>query len=416
MNTQIRATIRIAFCVCFAAALASCGGGGTLPTRSGGSQLLSSGRAPTYRLVVLGNGLVPNKINDAGTIVGQDLITNRPFEYRNGQVTHLPLWPGDTSGNAFDINDRGQIVGQTINIETVGPYLNSDNPCFLATCPQAHAVLYDLGQIHNLGATSPQAVFNSADVLNDNGVIAGESGVVREGGLINSVIFSPGPIRQLPNAQLPGAIDEGPGGPIEVNNGGEIVGAGQSIFFEVLLAYPNPIVCSPPLIALHNGFDGINNAGDTISGNFASEGVDFVFCQHGIGHQLRLLPAALNDRGDIVGSATAQDEVFSRGTFYKISGTTTGQSSTSPSNAISGTKLGRYFVSRDRAVEGYTQSVSPGDALLYSNGTYYDLNDLVPNHPELILQNPKSINNKGQIVGSTVTSSSQTVGWLLVPQ
>lgn len=403
-------------------AFAACSGGSSLPqgaSPSSGTPLKSSsGRTPAYRLVVLGTGLFPNKINNSGTVVGLDLNTNRPFEYKNGRVTDLPLLTGDTAGSAFDINDHDQIVGQTLNPDEVDQYLGFLNPCF-GTCPEAHAVLYDHGRISNLGAIPQQPgdrapVFNAAEAINNNGEIAGESGALNEGNLVAMAFFAPGPVRAVTNnPEFPGVAVEG--SPAEINNAGEIVGTHESIFYPVLFAYPNVITCSPPLIVRHNGFDGINNGGDTISGNLDSGG-NFVFCQHGVGHQLQLLPSALNDGGDIVGSAPAQAQTLARQSFFKIADMTAGRRTRFARSGISGSRLGRYFISSDRKMGGFVLSVSPGDALLFEKGTYYDLNDLVPNHPGLIFQNPTSINNRGEIIGATVTTDAQTVGWLLVPQ
>ncbi len=78
----------------------------------------------------------------------------------NGQIQELPPLPGDTSGAATAINDRGQVVGIS------------------GTCDQAvgrftaaHAVLWDTGtvtDIGNLGGTTwntPMAINQSGDVV-----------------------------------------------------------------------------------------------------------------------------------------------------------------------------------------------------------------------------------------------------------
>ena len=377
------------------------------------SQTLNAELAPRYRLVILGDGLVPAKINNRGVVVGTDLNTNHPFVYRHGRVTELPLWRGDTLGGASDVNNREQIVGFSLNPDVYVPNLHNCPP----VCLQTHALLYEHRHVINLGQI-PGAINwdNSADLINDSGEIVGESGTPNEeGGSRQITIFVPGPVRAVPDA-YDGLSSRG--FPTGLNNAGEIVGLHYDILGS-LFAYPNTITCSPPLVFLYNGFTGINNAGNTISApSGGAEGVTPappVYCERGVGHQLQLSPLAINDRGDIVGTATApQGELYSQGTFHEIAAMTTGHRDASSSSTITGTRPGNYFISSDGTLQGYVMSFSPGDALLYSKGRYYDLNDLVPNHRGIVLSNPVSINIRREIVGSYRTASSEA-GYLLVP-
>jgi len=75
----------------------------------------------------------------------------------------------------------------------------------------------------------------------------------------------------------------------------------------------------------------------------------------------------------------------------------------------------RNYRSSDGAVQGIILCISPGDAVLYSDGKLYDLNELVRDRDGIVLQNAVSINNRREIVGYSSTTSTP-IGYLLVPE
>jgi probable HAF family extracellular repeat protein len=117
-----------------------------------------------------GNNSVANGVNNRGQIVGQSETPNSdpcsPFFLQveaviwlNGQVQELPLFPGDSDGFASAINDKGQAVGYT--------------GCVTG---RIHAVLWpngpngDVIDLGNFGGT-----VNFAYDINNRGQVVGQS-------------------------------------------------------------------------------------------------------------------------------------------------------------------------------------------------------------------------------------------------
>jgi hypothetical protein len=395
MITCVRNTIGALAAMFFVIITSACSGSGTMPQTAPPqmhrARSLAAVPGPRYQLVMLPSGLVPEAISDGGTVVGFDFNTSHGFAYAQGRTTELPVLSGDSSGDANAINNRGQIVGYSIGDTDVVP-------CFTTICEIQHPVLYEDGKIAYLGAlTDPNgfpSIIGDANGINDSGEIVGVSGFPTDlAKFAELAIFRPGPVHGI---TFDGFLVYGSA---RLNNAGEMAGVAETIWAgspEGAFAYPNPIVCSPPLIVPGGAFFDINDAGDTIS---LSEG-NPTYCTHGAAITLPLYPSALNNRGDIIGFATEpQTMLLMHGKLR---------------NVQPGLRYGNYYVSRDRAGKGIFVSIGYGDAVLYSNGTLYDLNDLAPKHPGIVLQNPVAINNRGDIVGSIVPPGSSTFeGYLL---
>jgi len=138
-----------------------------------------------------------------------------------------------------------------------------------------------------------------------------------------------------------------------INDEGEIVGVsiGPSAF--VPFAYPNPVTCLPPTTP--GGFALINDSNDTLWP--ADAPLASVLCENGIGVALRMFGNGMNARGDVVGQNTEPNEP-------------------------------PFF-----------------DGLLFSNGSYFALNDLVSNAENIDFV-PTSINNEGEITGFAFSRST----------
>ena len=116
-----------------------------------------------------GNNTYGAQINDWGQMVGSSeiavdnptcpppqVLTERPVIWEQLQVRELPMYPGDTSGAAFVINDLGQVAGF------------SSPDCATNVW---HLLLYDkvtpiyLGSLGGQALNIPQAINNRAQVV-----------------------------------------------------------------------------------------------------------------------------------------------------------------------------------------------------------------------------------------------------------
>ena len=109
-----------------------------------------------------GTIVTANAINDAGEIVGGAAFANAPFDaylWRKGVAADLGTLEGDCSSEAFVINSRHQIAGQSIPC----------SPDFF------RAFLWEKGSIVDLNALASPKSLHLIDVesINDRGEIAG---------------------------------------------------------------------------------------------------------------------------------------------------------------------------------------------------------------------------------------------------
>ena len=116
-----------------------------------------------YTDTVGGNPIVANALNDAGEIVGGGAFANRPFDayiWRNGIATDLGFLSGDCFSQAFAINSKGQVVGQSYSCDgTVARTFLWDD-----------GAMFDLQELIPVNSTL-QLV--DALVINDRGEIGG---------------------------------------------------------------------------------------------------------------------------------------------------------------------------------------------------------------------------------------------------
>lgn len=149
----------------------------------------------------LGGGwTIPMALNNRDEVVGYSAVagTSHPFFWRAGKLIDLGVLPGssstgsaNSSGVAYDINDRGQVVGTTdagaflwyrgamtplrasgsvlssahgINNrgQIVGTYVNPHG--------EAHGYLWQRGRITDLGAIAPVDVNDRGEILADRWV------------------------------------------------------------------------------------------------------------------------------------------------------------------------------------------------------------------------------------------------------
>jgi probable HAF family extracellular repeat protein len=178
-----------------------------------------------------------------------------PAIWENDRVKALPLFPGDSHGEAAGINDLGQVVGWS-------------GGCVSNT--EAHALLWEKGRVVNLGSLGG-AMNNFAQSINNRGEVTGGSDLAGDA-TGNAFLWRNGVMTGL--GTLPG--DSSSYGSA-INDQGQIVGISCDIKFN----------CSPFL--WENGTMTDLNTLIPADSNL----------------QL-LLASAIDDRGEIVGYAYDQ--------------------------------------------------------------------------------------------------------------
>jgi probable HAF family extracellular repeat protein len=155
----------------------------------------------TYRGVIWRHGQVmliagleiATDINGSGQVVGQT-PGRRPALWNNGSLVELT----DSPGQAFGINDAGQVVGT-----------------YLAPSGEQRAFLWIAGTLTDLGVANEKS---EARAINNRGQVVGW---VQSGGVTRPVIWDAGTRTELPN--LGGSF----GMAVDISNNGTILGSGS---------------------------------------------------------------------------------------------------------------------------------------------------------------------------------------------
>jgi probable HAF family extracellular repeat protein len=140
-------------------------------------------------------------VNNRGQIVGMSLIDGphgHAFLWHEGRMLDLGTLPGDNHSAAYAINDRGQVVGVSANIEQ----------------STARAFIWEDGVMRDLGL-APGTTFATANDVNELGLAAGVSGTTRP----LAVTFFRGIVARLP--ARPGEVLSIANG---INDRGDVVG------------------------------------------------------------------------------------------------------------------------------------------------------------------------------------------------
>lgn len=140
----------------------------------------------TYRATNLGANTFGSAINAAGQVVGYTVITgmDQPFLWDSGALTFLGM-AGGFSGQAYGINDNGQIIGEIAGL--TGSTNGTD------------AALWANGTVTNVSSTLHG--FSSGSGINGSGQLVGDSGPTGSnlcgGNLENAFIWNSGTISFL---------------------------------------------------------------------------------------------------------------------------------------------------------------------------------------------------------------------------
>lgn len=290
-------------------------------------------------------------VNDAGQVVGNS--GNKAFLWENGVMTNLGSLGGTTSF-AYAINGAGQVVGQ------------STTPSNAAR----HATLWDHGGIRDL---LPAVAYSRATSINDLGEIVGETDTF-------AFLWRNGEVLDLGN--LGGVATYAN----DINDAAQIVGA----------SYTNEVTPLGPMAHAY-------------------------VWQNGVMTDLGVLPglddsgaSAINSSGVIVGSSSHTDpdtyEVTS-GSFLYQNGTMSALPVPSRESYAGDINDSGVVVGTMRAPGG----PSNYHAYVYKDGFVTNLNSLIPSGSDLHLAYARAVNNAGQIVGTAFDSRGFYHAFLLTP-
>jgi len=162
---------------------------------------------PSYVIIDLGTlggwSSVGLGINEQGQVAGgadtgQGL--RHAFLWDSGVMTDLGTLPGVTQSEAWDINNRGQVVGDALDDMHAPP----------------HAFLWQDGEMLDLGHLGGGE--SSAYAVNDSGQVVGRSITLQGGG--HAFLWEGGMMTDLHHTTLPGVG----GGAWDINASGNVVG------------------------------------------------------------------------------------------------------------------------------------------------------------------------------------------------
>jgi probable HAF family extracellular repeat protein len=218
-----------------------------------------------------GNNGQAAAINDRGQIAGYaetsisdpncpapQVLQYRPTVWTAGHPTALPLYPGDTEGGAFWMNNSGQVVGAS---GACAPY---DGRYGLPLQPR-HALVWRDGKPVDLGNLGGQFQ-NAAFAINDRGQIVGASDIAGDT-YQHAFFWQNGHMTDL--GTLPGDVVSAA---VAINNKGQVTGVSEDASGQNLTAFLwqngvmydlNGLVAGQSPLYLLHGF-GINSAGELV--------------------------------------------------------------------------------------------------------------------------------------------------------
>jgi probable HAF family extracellular repeat protein len=330
------------------------------------------------------------------------------------RLIDLGTLPGHDTGGAFDINNRGQVVGRSGDWKP-----NCENG-------ECTAVLWENGTVTDLG-TLPYHDYSEARAINNQGEIVGLAGSWDSGQQgDHAVRWDNGFITDL---GMPSggdvAIASG------INERGQIIGAGAGESGQYGLLWDNgtitkleamdvwidddtsPVGRLGPLAAAY----GINNRGQIVGVSTTETGVHAVLWENGTVTDLGTLPDhnyseafGINERGQIMGLSGMWTDDCNAGQCNAV----LWENGTIMDLGIPMTAWGlpSGINNPGQIVFGSFQSYLDGDAFIravfWDNGTITDLGALAPGSG---LSAAFGNNDRGQIVGFSVAVGGRAALW-----
>lgn len=324
------------------------------------------------------SGISANSINDAGQVVGTSPINHlltpgtgppHAFLWSNGTMKDLGTL-GGRYGNATSINNKGEVVGDSQTLVTVGPGYSWEQHAFLwgklfFKPPYMSTEMQDLG---TLGGNSSIFEGNASYAygINDATQVVGVS--TTSSNTRHAFFWSDGKMTDL--GTLGGTYSQANG----INNQGLIVGSadtsdGHRHAFTWYMGKMTDL--STP-----NGY----SSSAAVSVNKLGVVVGSVGNIGGASHAFAWYMDATLDLGTLGGDYSAATSISDKGLVVGRSKTSSGRS----------------------------------HAFVWLNGTIVDLNSLLPANSGWELWEAQDVNNNGQIVGNG-TFNGQMRAFLLTP-
>lgn len=298
-------------------------------------------------------------------------------------ITDLGTLPGDTASQAYYINNRGQVVGQSRNNM------------------RSRAFLYSNGTMSDISSGQQDS---TATGINDAGQVAGHT-------LSRAFIYSGGALTILatPNGALSKAY--------AINNSGQVVGVYGDFesYLNAFLYSEGAVIDLGRLFGARISYaNSINNSGHIagqIYTSYPSPVTAYAFL-YSNGTVSKIIDngsaCCINDSGQVAGT-------YSRDGFFYAFIYSCGR--VTDLGTLPGGKYSEaYGLNLRGQVVGSSRTATPNSArpFLYSDGVMHDLNDLLPANSGWVLDRVFSINDGGQIVGIG-TFSGQSRAVLLTP-
>ena len=323
----------------------------------------AAAQAARYTVTDIG-AFEPRAVNDAGQAAGRAIIDGRQFAvfYDGTFKTINP--PGASAAEAWAVNNRGQVIGTVSTCDIVnGNCVNS----------RSRAFIYRLGSFTLLGTLGGDG--STGQDINDAGLAVGASS-------------TPGP---APDRSGDSQAFASSGG--QLDNIGAKLGVGGSMA------------------------SAVNSVGQVL-GHFGDRNGSGQFLYDTRDGTFTLFPVSgfsrdLNDRGEVVGGLSGNDDGSGRAFLY-ANGAVTNLGTLDPAHAYS-----TAWAINDAGQIVGVSSVSwftrlDEHAFLHEGGAMLDLNALVTPNSGWVLNVATDINAHGQIVGFGKLNGEER-GFLLTP-
>lgn len=353
-----------------------------------------------------------------GVVVGSSLAGATAASAATTTYTITDLGTlGYISSSGGGLNAAGQVSGVSALTETLPandcpPHYGVRKPCVVH--PE-HAFLYSGGVMTDLGTLG--GTNSTANALNASGTVAGSADLAS--GASHAITESGGVMSDLGTLDGPSATSNA----LAINSIGQIAGWSTAPDGTGDVAFADLHGTMTDLGTIDGGSDsvanGINNTGVVIgnSDTASSDEHGFIY-QNGTMTDVGTLGGpnssvnAINDNGEVAGSSqdasdTSHPFVYSHGTMTSLG---TYNIDTTP-----------QAINDNGVIVGTTYGVNSAgapftDAYIYQNGTFQDLNTLIPAGSGWQLTDAVAITLKGQIlVDATNTNTGQDHALLLTP-